>query len=361
MAASRAAWTAALAVLVAGQIDARVDAGSLRPRSDPAGELASLPDALYYELRSAAFPGSGRPDVAVHVPPGFDAARRPGLVLYFHGWNGCVEASLSSEETTCSDEGDPRPGSALAAQLDDARVNALLVAVELRADMATGEPGALAMPGGARALLTELFTEHLARPLGRTLELDAFDRIVLVSHSGGYQATASVLRYGDLPNVREIDLLDSLYGADDVFAAWLHDAVVPSAAPRRFVDVYTEGGGTADRSRAMAALARSWRSWRSWESRASILDDDEETELDPASLARSIVFKRVARAHGDLPRAYFEALLESSGFTRIEVDDDGEGDREQSRFIPSAELHSGDEGRDYSHVRLLSRGVGASD
>ena len=54
-----------------------------------------LAQSLLYELRSGAFPGSGRPDVAVHVPPGFDATRRPGVVVYFRGWNGCVQAAGS--------------------------------------------------------------------------------------------------------------------------------------------------------------------------------------------------------------------------------------------------------------------------
>src|SRR6185437_15804920 len=63
------------------------------------GARGPLPEVLTYALRSGAFPGSPTltraPDVAVHVPPGFDGTRRPGLVVYFHGWSGCAAAALS--------------------------------------------------------------------------------------------------------------------------------------------------------------------------------------------------------------------------------------------------------------------------
>jgi len=89
------------------------DAGSAWPEAPVAvtaceGNRSPLPRSLLYPLAAGAFPGSGRPDVAVHVPPGFDATRRPGLIVYFHGWNGCVEAALADEDMPCSEGGEPR-------------------------------------------------------------------------------------------------------------------------------------------------------------------------------------------------------------------------------------------------------------
>jgi hypothetical protein len=192
----------------------------------------------------------------VHVPPGFDATRRPGVVVYFHGWNGCAEVALGDDDAPCSDGGDPRVASHLAAQLDATRANALLVAVELRADMPTGEPGQLATLGGLRALLRELFDEHLAADLGRpcSLEVDALERVVVVAHSGGYQAAAAVLAMGDVPSITEVVLLDALYGADEVFARWVGDAGFD--ASRRLVDLYTCCGGTLERSRRLRRRRR---------------------------------------------------------------------------------------------------------
>jgi len=313
MASRRGARSLALVALLtaAAARDAPSDgrrAGYDRVRSACEGARMPLPAVLSYELPTGAFPGSGHADVAVHVPPGFDAARRPGLVLYLHGWNGCVQSALADEDVPCTDGGDPRTAARLAAQLDAARVNAVLVAIELRVDRPSGEPGQLAMPGDARALLRELFSERMADPLGCPVEVDAFDPIVVVAHSGGYQAAASTLEFGDLPHVREVVLLDSLYGAQDVFGDWL----AHRAEWARFVDLYTASGGTLARSRAMAR-----RTLADAELRDRVYDDDTDAAPDPAALAHPIVFKRVPLAHAELPRAYVRPLLEAAGFAPL--------------------------------------------
>ena len=271
------------------------------------------------DLRAGAFPGSGRPDVAVHVPPGFDPIRRPGLVVYFHGWQSCVAAALGAVDTPCSEGGDPRSAATLAAQLDAARVNALLVAVELRPDMSTGETGQLSMPGGVRALLRELFAERLADAIGCTLEVEALDRVVVIAHSGGYQAAASLLRFGDVPRVTEVDLLDALYGGEDDFSRWILDAIDAFdpriAGPRRFVDLYTCCGGTLDHSRVVEGTAAAAVAAAGW--RGALYANDADDDLDSRALAHAIVFKRVPRAHSELPRVYVRTLLEAAGFATI--------------------------------------------
>jgi hypothetical protein len=280
-------------------------------RSACEGDRPELPNVLAYELRAGAFPDSHHPDVAVHVPPGFDGTRRPGVVLYFHGWNGCVATALGAEDAPCTEGGDPRRASALAAQIDEAGTNALLIAIELRVDAPTGEPGQLAMPGNLRALLGELFEEHLSEPIGCTLHVDELDRIVVVAHSGGYQAAASAIRYGDLPRVTELDLLDAFYGADEVFHGWVSDALAGGAL--RFVDLYTGGGGsggTKQRSRQLAADAHAMAGAYG----DLVYDDDSEVDLPEAALARAVVFKRVPREHADLPRAYVRSLVQAAGF-----------------------------------------------
>src|SRR5579872_4536750 len=115
---------AATLALALASLDTRPAARAAGPPDTACeGLRAPLPPVLLYELRAGAFPGSGRPDVAVHVPPGFDATRRPGVVVYFHGWNGCIEASLGDEDLPCSEGGDVRRAGHLAARLDEAHVN----------------------------------------------------------------------------------------------------------------------------------------------------------------------------------------------------------------------------------------------
>jgi pimeloyl-ACP methyl ester carboxylesterase len=322
----RASLLAALAVLAIASRDAPLvplsesRPGPTAPATACEGARDALPDALFYELRGGAFPDSSRPDVAVHVPPGFDATRRPGLLVYFHGWLGCVAAALSTDDESCTDAGPPRPGADLASAVDAAGVNALLVAVELRSDMPTGEPGKLAMPGGLRDLLRELFSEHLADPLGCVLDVDALDRVVLVAHSGGYQAAASALALGDVARVTEVDLLDALYGADDVFSRWIEAQALrfdPRVSdPLRFVDLYTCCGGTTEPSRALARRASSELSRAGLA--GALSDDDLEAPVASRALAHGVVFKRVPGPHGDLPRAYFRELVQSAGFAHIQ-------------------------------------------
>ncbi len=323
----RAGLVAALALVAIASTDAplapRVAAAAspIAPRSACEGARDDLPEALFYELAAGAFPGSGHPDVAVHVPPGFDGTRRPGVVVYFHGWQGCVAAVLSADETPCTDGGAAHQGVDLASSIDAAGVNALLVAVELRTDMPTGEPGKLAMPGGLRDLLRELFSERLAEPLGCTLDVDALDRVVLVAHSGGYQAIAGALALGDVGRITEVDLLDSLYGADDVFLHWIRSQA-PRFDPRvndplRFVDLYTCCGGTAEKSLALAQRVSESVAPAGVAS-ALFLDDVAATRPEPGALAHGVVFQRVAGAHTDLPRTYLGELVQAAGFAHID-------------------------------------------
>jgi hypothetical protein len=283
------------------------------------GGRAVLPPMLAYHLRSGAFPGSQRADVAVHVPPGFDGTRRPGLVLYFHGWQSCVEAAFSATDFACGDDGALRPGANLVDQVDGSRVNAILVAVEVRPGLPTGEPGQMAMPGGARALLHELFSEELAQPLGCALDPDALDRIVLVAHSGGYQAAAGALEVGDLPRVTEVALLDALYGGHDIFARWIaNDALrfdSRMSDSLRFVDLYTCCGGTVESSRSMVGRVRDILGPAGLA--GDVRGDDGDSDLDEHDLTAPALFKRVRQSHADLPRTYVRALLESAGFARI--------------------------------------------
>jgi hypothetical protein len=283
------------------------------------GDRPPLPDVLYSDLRAGAFSGSPRPDVAVHVPHGFDATRRPGVVIYFHGWWTCIESALSAVDVPCLDGGQPRTAADLTAVMDEARVNAILVAVELRRDMPTGEPGRLAMPGGLRDLLRELFSGPLAAALGCALDVDALDRAIVVAHSGGYQAAAAALDLGDVPRITEVDLLDALYGGDDSFLRWLSSEAARfdarSSGSLRFVDLYTCCGGTADRSRAMAERSRDVLA-RAGLSRAF---------SDAGITDGAVVFKEVTEPHGDLPRTYLRDLVLAAGFAPLPVEAPSQG------------------------------------
>ena len=281
-------------------------AGGSAPLSCP----VTLAPIFTYTLENAAFPGTGHPDAAVHVPPGFDACASPGLIVFFHGFDNCVENVLGSTNTACTPGGAKRTALHLADQLDASGANAILVAVEIAFDKATGNPGALVEKGRLRALLDEIFQSGLSNDLGAPLDVAAFDRVVLASHSGGYWAVAESLTNGGLPNVREIDLYDSLYGKIATYQGFLddHAASFSSSAepPYRFVDVWTSGGGTADESVSLQADAAATLGAVGLSS--SLLYDPTNGTLTDDDYTHPVIFKHSALSHDGVPQYYFERV-----------------------------------------------------
>ena len=203
----------------------------------------------------------------------------------------------------------------LITQLDDARVNALLIAVELRFDTASGNPGALANANGLRDLLDELFDAHLSPMLGRPTRVEEVERIVLASHSGGYIAVARSLDRGGLSNVREVQLYDSLYGEVSAYRQFTvaqigrFDPTLP--LPLRFNIVFTDGGGTATLSRTLgteltSAVGPLHPEW--------LLFDTTTATLTPDAFAHPIIVKRSMLSHDDVVRYYFGRMITASGF-----------------------------------------------
>lgn len=307
----------------AGPLDgnAASDAPTDAPRTSCQGarDASAIAPVLFYNLTNAPFPGTAHPDVAVHVPVGFDGTRRPGLIVFFHGFDNCVANVMGSVDTPCTTGGAARDALHLVDQIDAAHVNAILVAVEIDFDQSTGNPGQLTTPGNFHALLHELFTDHLNAVIGCTLDVADLDRVVVSSHSGGYQAAAATIAHGQVPQLREIDLLDSLYGEIPTFDGWVQTNVKrfdPMRADElRWVDVYTSTGGTDANSRTMSASAATWLSGAGLS--ASYFDDDTTATLVPADYAHPVIFKHSALPHGDVPKYYVQELAQASGFAPL--------------------------------------------
>ena len=274
--------------------------------------VSGLADATY-GLDTGAFPTDGHPDVAVHVPDGFDACAPHGVVVFFHGFHNCVANVIGASPTECTPGAGVRSAFALADQVDAAGVNAVLVAVEARHDEASSDPGALAESGRLRALLDELYDVHLSPLLGRPTGIDDVDHVVLASHSGGYVALARCLTDGGLV-VDEVELFDSLYGELATYRSWLDTNLLAfdsaARAPHRFALVFTDGGGTASQSRALGADVESWLAMRG--DPANLLFDTTTATLEPPAFRTPIVVKRSALSHDGVVSYYFERFLRGS-------------------------------------------------
>jgi hypothetical protein len=283
-----------------------------------AGCPVALSSPLSFTLTHGAFAGSGHPDVAVHVPAGYDACAPQGAIVYFHGFRNCVLNTIGSIDGECTPGGGTRTAHHLIDQLDAAHVNAILIAVEVAYDQSSGATGALANSGGLRDLLKELFDDHLGAMLGRTTSLADLDRVVLASHSGGYTAVARGLDHGQLPHVDEVMLFDSLYGEFAAYDGYTVDQLArfdPVGEHRRFAVVYTDGGGTDANSRALAGRIETGLAaigHPEW-----MLFDDTTPTLDAAAFAHPIALKHSMLSHDGVVTYYFQRFVTAAGFAPL--------------------------------------------
>lgn len=272
--------------------------------------------ARTFQLAHGAFPDSGHPDVAVHVPSRFDPCRPQGAIVFFHGFNNCVRNVIGNENTACTDGGPVRRALGLVDQLEATDVNAVLIAIELKFDQATGAPGALADDDGTLLLLDELYTEQLSAWFEHDVHPFDLDRILLSSHSGGYTALARALDVGGLTNVSQVDLFDSLYGEVATYQDWTLGQLArfdrAAVDPLRFSIVYTGGGGTADES---VAFAEDLVIGLDERTDALLFDDSTET-LDDAAYTTPLIVKRSALSHDGVVPYYFGRLLAAAGLPK---------------------------------------------
>lgn len=265
---------------------------------------------LLYGLRSGATDDWEHPAALVYAPPGFTPDEL-AVIVYLHGLGNHIENVVRPEP-----QSPDFPVADLLGQLDRAGRSALLLVPELHYDAETTDPGRLAASGALRLLLDEVLAK-LPPPLAG-LRLSALRRLVLVSHSGGYQAAAALALRGGV-RVDELYLLDSLYGQEAAFTAILGETLAEVAADRaappprrRLINLYTGSGGTAEQSRAQARRARAEAERLQLDPRLVVTSDEPQR---PAELpgGAAVLIQRVAAGHSELPLQFFGQLLRQSG------------------------------------------------
>jgi hypothetical protein len=180
--------------------------------------------------------------VLISVPPRFDPTRPALIVVYLHG-NG---ATL---------ERDVRDRQQVPEQLARSGLNAVLVAPQFAVDALDSSAGRFWEPGVFARFLDEA-ADEIARmqrdPRLRRVLRGA--KVVIVSYSGAYQATAFALDVGGVEKrVLGVLMLDSLYGQEPRFADWI-------TAHRKdsfFFSIYTEPARSANETLQGLLNARS--------------------------------------------------------------------------------------------------------
>jgi hypothetical protein len=148
--------------------------------------------------------------VLLHIPAGFDPKRPAVMVVFFHG-HGAILAR------------DVRDRQQLPEQISAAGVNAVLVAPQFAFDAADSSAGKFWEPDGFKRFLGEA-AQKLTMLYGDPHSATTFTNmpIVIVSYSGGFGPTLSVLAQGGANSrIRGLVMLDSLYAGIDQFANWI--------------------------------------------------------------------------------------------------------------------------------------------
>ena len=171
--------------------------------------------------------------VAIFIPKGFRETGQIDLVVHFHGWNHEVAGVLREYKPI--------------EQLIASGRNAILVIPQGPRNAPDSFGGKLQDKGGFKRFINEV--ADTVRQKSALKQKDSkVGRILLSGHSGGYQVISAILDHGGLTDhVEEVWLFDALYAQTDKFLAWLDQG------RGRFINIYTEHGGTKEETEQMMA------------------------------------------------------------------------------------------------------------
>jgi hypothetical protein len=168
--------------------------------------------------------------VAIFIPKDFRAGPEIDFVVHFHGWRNNVTNVLARYQ--------------LPEQFAASHRNAILIVPQGPLDAPDSFGGKLEDAEGFKQFMTE------AMEVLRQQEVvgnGKIGRIILSGHSGGYEVISAILAHrGVSARIREVWLFDALYGKTERFALWFDHH-----AQGRFIDLYTEHGGTKEETMAL--------------------------------------------------------------------------------------------------------------
>jgi hypothetical protein len=167
--------------------------------------------------------------VMLVVPANLKVKKQVDLVFWFHGWHNNIDTALVKYK--------------LARQFADAKLNAVLVLAETAKDAPDSYGGKLEQPGVFKNLLKDVLSA-----LRKQKVISAkciYGNIILAGHSGAYRVMANIVQNGNV-TVKEVILFDALYAETDKFLSWIQ-----AGTNNRFIDLYTDHGGTDEESKAM--------------------------------------------------------------------------------------------------------------
>ena len=148
--------------------------------------------------------------VLLYFPKGFDIRKPALIVVFFHGNGATLTRDVIERQQ-------------VAAQLDAAGINGVLVAPQFAIDAADSSAGGFWQRGRFAKFINEAATK-LAAQYGDHRVAGAFkqSKVVLVAYSGGYLPAAWSLAVGKADaRLAGVVLFDAMYGQIDKFVSWL--------------------------------------------------------------------------------------------------------------------------------------------
>ena len=225
--------------------------------------------------------------VLIVAPRNLHAKKSVDLVFWFHGWRNNVDSAAVRYQLT--------------KQFIASKRNAVLVLAETARNSPDSYGGKLENPGVFKALVADVMQGLKAQKLVR--DKGASGHILLAGHSGAYRVMARIIKNGQMP-IDEVMLFDALYAETDIFMDWIR-----ADEAHRFVNLYTDHGGTLDETHAMM---------KGLDSGKVTYFQVEEAALVPADLDDNrLIFIHSLKPHDDIVSPdNFRLMLENEPFLK---------------------------------------------
>ncbi len=228
-----------------------------------APEVEQPPQHAHFQTLTYATSSHERPDGApaalAYWPANFDPTATYEVVLFAHGWRGCVRLLAMEGEVAClppdqvseqapsrsrrrahADSPTPSLGWGLGPRLG--APNRIVLFPQLAYRQRDGRSGHFRDPAFAAAWWADTVSQLQAHGAeGRP------EHVTVMAHSAGFQSTLALLE--SLP-VDAVLLMDALYAGTQAFANWV------AVEPERLLFSTTTGGETGRQQRRLARITR---------------------------------------------------------------------------------------------------------
>ena len=160
--------------------------------------------------------------VAVFIPKHFKPSRNINFVIYFHGWYNNIDSACAQFN--------------LIEQFSTSKKNAIFIFPEGPKNAPDSYGGKLEDKDALKKMLNDVMN-YLSEQ--KKIKSTKIGDIILSGHSGAYRVMAYILMHGGLTkNISDVILFDALYAQTEKFTHWIENY------KGRFINIYTDGGGT---------------------------------------------------------------------------------------------------------------------